>query len=53
MSESTLSNSLMIKLEGPKLQEFDPVRAINHWFNLVPRRPGTSGSTDNKKGRAY
>ena len=51
MSESTLSNSLAIKLEGPKIQHFDPVPAINYWFNLVPRRPGTGGSTENKTGK--
>lgn len=50
MSESSLSNSLTIKLEGPKLEDFDPTPAIDYWFNLKPRRPGTTGSSENKKG---
>ena len=50
MSESSLSNSLTIKLEGPKLDDFDPTPAIDYWFNLKPRRPGTTGSSENKKG---
>ena len=32
MSEDTLTNSLTIKLEGPKIQDFDPVPAIELWF---------------------
>ena len=49
MSEKTLSNSLMIKLEGPTIQEFNPDRAIELWFNKCERRPGTSGTKENKQ----
>ena len=47
-SEKTLSNSLMIKLEGPTIKEFNPDSAIDLWFNKCKRRPGTSGSLENK-----
>ena len=50
MTEDTLSNSLTIKLEGPKIQDFDPIPAINVWYGWLPRRPGTSGSAENKSG---
>ena len=53
MTEDTLTNCLTIKLEGPPLEQFDPVPAIDHWFNLVPRRPRTSGSAENKSGEKY
>ena len=49
MSEKTLSISLMIKLEGPTIQEFNPDRAIELWFNKCERRPGTSGTKENKQ----
>ena len=49
MSEKTLSNSLMIKLEGPTIQEFNPDRAIELWFNKWERRLGTSGTKENKQ----
>ena len=48
MKEDSLSNCLTIKLEGSSIKEFDPVPAINHWFHLKPRRPGTGGSEENK-----
>lgn len=48
MSETTLSNSLMIKLEGPSIPEFNPDEAIDLWFSKCQRRPGTSGSKENK-----
>ena len=48
MKEATLSDSLMIKLEGPNIKEFIPDAAINFWFNKCPRRPGTGGSQENK-----
>lgn len=48
MSEMALSNSLMIKLEGPNIKAFNPDRAIEMWFSKCERRPGTSGSNDNK-----
>ena len=37
MGEDTLTNSVTIKLEGPTIQTFDPLPAIELWFNLVPR----------------
>ena len=46
ISEKTLSNSLMIKLEGPTIQEFNPDTAIDLWFNKCQRRPG---SQENKQ----
>ena len=46
-SEATLSNSLMIKLECPGVEEFNPDDAIEVWFNKCIRRPGTSMTTDN------
>ena len=48
ISEKTLSNSLMIKLEGPTIQEFNSDSTIDLWFNKCKRRPGTSGSLENK-----
>ena len=48
MKEESLSNSLMIKLEGPSIKEFDPLPAIELWFNKAHRRPGTSHSKENK-----
>ena len=33
--------------------KFDLVPAINYWLNLVPRRPGTGGSTENKTGKLW
>ena len=50
MGEDTLTNSLTIKLEGPTIQTFDPLPAIELWFNLVPRQPRTGGSEENKEG---
>ena len=47
ISEATLSNSLMIKLECPGVEEFNPDDAIEVWFNKCIRRPGTSKTTDN------
>ena len=53
MSEDTLTNSLTIKLEGPKIQDFGPVPAIELWFNLVPnQRPGTKSSAENLAGNS-
>lgn len=53
MSEDTLTNSLTIKLEGLKMQDFDPVPAIELWFNLVPnQRPGTRSSAENLDGNS-
>ena len=45
--EATLSNSLMIKLESPGIEEFKPDDAIEVWFNKCIRRPGTSKTRDN------
>ena len=54
MKEDALSNCLTVKLEGPSIQEFDPVPAIALWFNLKPhRRPGTGGSQENKAGKIF
>lgn len=50
MREETLSNSLMIKLECPSIENFNPKRAIDWWFMKYPRRPGTSGSKQNIAG---
>ena len=47
ISEATLSNSLMIKLECPGVEEFNPDDAIEVWFNKCIRRPDTSKTTDN------
>ena len=49
LSENTLSNSILIKLHSPTIGEFDPTPAIEHWLHQKERRPGTSGSKDNKK----
>ena len=49
LSENTLSNSILIKLHSPTIGEFDPTPAIEHWLRQKERRPGTSGSKDNKK----
>ena len=52
MKKDAPSNCLMIKLEEPSIQEFDPAAAINLWFNLKShRRPGTGGSQKNKAGK--
>ena len=48
MKEAQLSNSLMIKLEGPGIKDFDPDKAIDIWFQKCSRRPGTSSSQENK-----
>ena len=47
IGEATLSNSLMIKLESPGIEEFKPDDAIEVWFNKCIRRPGTSKTRDN------
>ena len=47
IGEATLSNSLMIKLESPGIEEFKPDGAIEVWFNKCIRRPGTSKTRDN------
>ena len=47
IGEATLSNSLMIKLESPGIEEFKPDDAIEVWFNKSIRRPGTSKTRDN------
>lgn len=51
MKEDVLSNCLTIKLESQSIKDFDPVPAIDYWFNLKPRRPGTSSSQENKSGK--
>ena len=48
MKEATLSNCLTIKLEGPSILDFNPEKAIDVWFQKAVRRPGTSGSQDNR-----
>ena len=48
MKEAQLSNSLMIKLEGPGINDFDPDKAIDIWFQKCSPRPGTSSSQENK-----
>ena len=48
MKEAQLSNSLMIKLEGPGIKDFDPDKAIDIWFQKCSRRPGASSSQENK-----
>ena len=48
MKEEALSNCLTIKLEGPCIQDFDPLPAIDVWFNRAHHRPGTSKSKGNK-----
>ena len=48
LTEESLCNSLMIKLEGPNTKDFDPLPAIDIWFTKVHHRPGTSGSRENK-----
>ena len=48
MKEAQLSNSLMIKLEGPSIKDFDPDKAIDIWFQKCSRRPGTSSSQENR-----
>ena len=45
MTERTLSNSLMIKLECPGIKEFNPNAATDLWFNKYTR---WKGSKDNK-----
>ena len=47
IGEATLSNSLMIKLKSPGIEEFKPDDAIEVWFNKCIRRPGTSKTRDN------
>ena len=47
IGEATLSNSLMIKLESPGIEEFKPDDAIEVWFNKCIRRPGPSKTRDN------
>ena len=48
MKEESLSNCFTTKLEGPSIKEFDPLPAIDIWFNKAQRRPGTSHSKENK-----
>ena len=48
MKEAQLSNSLMIKLEGPGIKDFDPDKANDIGFQKCFRRPGTSSSQENK-----
>ena len=48
LSENTLSNGILIRLHSAPIDEFDPIPAIEYWLNLKERRPGTSGSTENK-----
>ena len=48
MTESTLSDCLMIKLEGTSIKDFNSDHAINVWFQKIERWPGTSGSQENK-----
>ena len=47
IGEATLSNSLIIKLESPGIEELKPDDAIEVWFNKCIRRPGTSKTRDN------
>ena len=47
IGEATLSNSLMIKLESPGIEELNPGDAIEVWFNKCIRGPGTSKTRDN------
>ena len=49
LKEGLLSDSLMIKLEGASIENFNPDAAINHWFNIIARRPGGGQSKDNVK----
>ena len=49
MTESSLSDCLMIKLEGESIESFNPDPAIHHWFDLGLRRPGTGQSKENIK----
>ena len=44
MTESILSDCLMIKLEGTSIKDFNPYPAISVWFQKIERWPGTSGS---------
>ena len=48
MKGATLYNCLTIKLEGPSILDFNPEKAIDVWFQKAVRRPGTSGSHDNR-----
>ena len=48
LSENTLSNGIFIRLHSAPIDEFDPIPAIEYWLSLKERRPGTSGSTENK-----
>ena len=50
MKEETLSTSLMIKLEGPSIKDFEPDAAIDLWYNKCHRRPGTTASQENLSG---
>ena len=44
LNESTLSDCLMIKLEGSSIDDFNLDAAINLWFEKTERRPGISKS---------
>ena len=49
LKESVLSDSLMIKLEGESIEQFNPDAAINYWFDAAMRRPGGSRMKENLK----
>ena len=50
LKESTLSDCLMIKLQGESIKDFNSDKAINVWFEKLDRRLGSSGSQENRKG---
>ena len=53
LSENTLSNGILIRLHSAPIDEFDPVPAIEYWLSQKERRPGTSGSSENKEKGIY
>ena len=53
LSEQAMSNNLVIKLHSTPIAEFDPSPAIEYWLLQKERRPGSSGTSENKQCGQY
>ena len=49
MTEKTLCDCLMIRLEGESIKDFNPDAAKNNWFDVTIRRPGGSQSKEKRQ----
>ena len=49
LKENIVSDCLMIKLEGDFIKDFNPDASVQYWFDVIPRRLGSSQTMENIK----